>query len=189
MARLGAFVVLATCAWTVASASAETGARLLGPSICGSGTEFTIVFWPHGHHAFGNDTVSVVVPEPHFELYAGGHKTEYSPADFLGSAFALESGRGSAGSFLRTCRAFAPKFSSAAQAAKSITDATALVCTLRSPPVHQAVGLVSDDAALFGVAYSLSQRPNLTVVSIRLWLNRSRLSYDSSFCHPTATPR
>jgi hypothetical protein len=189
MRRLVALVVLAACFWMVSSAPADTGAKILGPSICGSGTQFTILFWPHGHHAFGSDNFPLILPQPHFELYSGGNEAKYSPADFLGSAFALESGRGSAGSF-PGCKAFAPKLSIASHSTTSTTDATALVCRLRSPPVHEAVGLVSfDTTPLFGVGYSLIQRPNLRVAYVRLWLNRSRLSYDSSYCHPTVPPR
>jgi hypothetical protein len=52
------------------------------------------------------------------------------------------------------------------------------------------VGLVSYDTTpyVFGVGYSLIERPHLRAVYVRLWLNRSTLSYDPSFCHPTAPP-
>ena len=45
---------------------------------------------------------------------------------------------------------------SADHGATSTTDSTALVCTFRSPPVHEAVGLVSYDTTpfVFGVGYS-----------------------------------
>jgi len=190
MRRLTGLVVLVACAWTVSWASADTGARILAPSICGRGTQFTILFWPHGHHAIGSDNLPEFIAHPHFEVYSGGNESKYSSTDFLGSAFAWESGRGSAGSFRPACKAFASRLSSVYHGTTSTTDPTALVCTFRSPPVHEAVGLVSYDTTpvLFGVGYSLIQRPNLRVVYVRLWLNRSTLSYDSSFCHPTVPP-
>ena len=103
----------------------------------------------------------------------------------------MESGNGSAGSFLPVCKTFAPKLNSASHGTTSTTDSTALVCRFRSPPVHEAFFLLSTDTtpSLFGIGYSLIQRPNLRVVYVRLWLNQSRLSYDSSFCHPTLPPR
>ena len=189
MVRVVAVAVLAMCASTASSASVGPGAAFLGPSTCGSGTQFTILFWPHGHHAIGLDNLPEILGQPHLELYSGGSRRTYSPAHFLGSAFASKVGRGSAGSF-PGCRAFAPKLSSAYHGTSSTTDATALVCKFPAPPVHEAVGLVSDDVIpLFGVRYSLIERPNLRVVDARLWSNQSRLSYDSSFCHPTAPPR
>ena len=190
MTRLAAFVVVTAFAWTVSSTSADTGATILAPSICGSGTQFTILFWPHGHPAIGLDKLPEVISHPHFEVYFGGNRSTYSPTDFVGSAFASETGRGAAGTFGSVCKALSRKLSSASHGTTSTTDPTALVCKFRSPPVHEAVGLVSDTAKpLFGLGYTLIQRPNLRVVYVRLWLNRSRLSYDSSFCHPTVPPR
>jgi hypothetical protein len=191
MRGLAALVVFAACAWTVPSASAETGDRVLGPSICGSATEYTILFWPHGHRPIGRDDLPEVIPHPHLEIYSGGHKTSYSSTDFVGSALASEVGRGAGESLIPSCEAFAQKGSVAFHGKSSTTHATALVCRFRSPPLHEVVSLVNDDVtpSLFGVGYLLIQRPNFRVVYARLWLNRSSLSYDSSFCHPTVPPR
>jgi hypothetical protein len=190
MRRLSALVVIAACGWTVPLASADTGDRVLGPSVCGSATVYTILFWPHGHHPFGLDDVPQVVPHPHLEVYSGGGKRRYTPTDFVGTAMASEVGRGAGESLVPACKAFAHEGAIANHTTSSTTRATALVCRFRSPPLHEIVSLVNSDVtpALFGVGYSLIQRPNLRVAYARLWLNRSTLSYDSSFCHPSRPP-
>src|SRR5580765_5073558 len=143
--RLAAAIgVIAGCAWAVSSASADTGATILRPSICGSSTQFTILFWPHGHHPIGRDNLPAVIPQPHFEVYSSGNKTKFAPTDYVGGGFASQSG--SAGGFGHPCKALEPKLSSVSHGKTSTADSsTALVCTFRSPPVHEAVGLVNYD--------------------------------------------
>jgi hypothetical protein len=158
-------------------ASAVSADKLLGLSICGNATQYTFLFWPHGHPAIA----SVNFPKfsvPHLEAYSGANK-KYPNSDFVASAAANGSGGTKPG-----CRAWLPKVGIGYHGKSVTTSQTALVCTFHSAPAHEFVRFSSG-----GIGYSAINPPNLQVLYAQLRPTGSKLSYDSSFCHPTTSPR
>lgn len=167
-------IVLAGSA--AAAAWAGPANKVLELAICGSATQYTFLFWPHGHPAIASVDFPTF-PPPHLEAYSGTNK-KYPNSAFVASAAANGAGGTKPG-----CRPFVPKVSIVFHAKSVTMNSTALVCTFHSAPVHEFVRLSSG-----GLGYSAIDPPKRQVLYAQLSPTGAKLSYDSSFCRATPSP-
>ena len=169
-------LVVVASASAASLATAAPGDTILGFWTCGNATQYTFLFWPHGHPAIASVRFPSF-PVPHLEAYSGNNR-QYPNASFVASAAA-----NGAGGTKKGCTPFVPKVSIGYRGKSVTAVSTALVCTFHAAPVHEFVRFASG-----GVGYSVIDPPKLQVVYAQLTPAGSKLSYDSSFCHQTASP-